>query len=529
MQRVAIWSWPALAPWVLTAVQCNAQPPVFEGLGVLSGGENSVAVGASRDLSVVVGWGYLPSGISYAQVPAEWTQGSGFVVAGPVNLMRTIRGVSGSGGVIFGNRVSTYSIASVYDRSSGEFREIGGLPGDRVSTADRSSFDGSVIVGTSTRDFGVLSTRAFRWTLAGGMSSLGVLPGYSTTQPAGVSDDGSVIVGTCRNDAEGTSRAFRWTATEGITPLGVHSPEVQSSATGISGDGRVVVGVMYEQGAVSYQGTAFRWTATSGFSDLARTPGVYISPTALNTDGRVIAGKRLQSSGNGAWIWTEASGPLFLAGYIRALGGDPSGWQLSTVVGVSGDGRTIVGQGRNSSSPLSRNFDDEAWIARLPENLPDCLSVQAPRVTLDCRGYPGTFSVAAIGPEPVRCQPQYRVPGGEWSEVFGEYCTDGTRAMVSTFGDIRAGGGFFARSCQPRTILEIRVRASNDCTVRFSPAITIKICRADMTCDQVVDITDLNRFLDLWFGGNGSADLLRIGPLQPANLIRYLDDWFVGC
>jgi uncharacterized membrane protein len=78
----------------------------------------------------------------------------------------------------------------------------------------------------------------------------------------------------------------------------------------------------------------------------------------VSADGTVIVG----SSNAVAVIWDEANGMRDLKGVlVNDFGLDLSGWSLHEALGVSDDGRTIVGMGRN---PQGKS---EGWIAVIPE------------------------------------------------------------------------------------------------------------------------------------------------------------------
>src|SRR5262245_61851950 len=50
-----------------------------------------------------------------------------------------------------------------------------------------------------------------------------------------------------------------------------------------------------------------------------------------------------------AFIWSPAEGMVNLGAYLAARGFDLSGWTLLDALGISADGRTIVGQGLRGS------------------------------------------------------------------------------------------------------------------------------------------------------------------------------------
>jgi probable HAF family extracellular repeat protein len=205
--------------------------------------------------------------------------------------------------------------------------DIGGSTMD--SQARGVSDDGTVIVGTARigGDY-----RAFRWTSSAGLVDLGTLGGDESSA-FDVSADGSVVVGRA-DDSGGLGTAYRWTAATGMVAIG----GILSQADAVSVDGTVVVGTDFNLNR------AFRWTAATGIVSLGSLGGNYSSAYDVSDDGNIVVGVVVGHTGLGprGFRWEQATGmqllPL-LAGYSQA-----------TAFGISGDGLTIVGHGRN---PLS--------------------------------------------------------------------------------------------------------------------------------------------------------------------------------
>jgi hypothetical protein len=61
-------------------------------------------------------------------------------------------------------------------------------------------------------------------------------------------------------------------------------------------------------------------------------------------------------------IWTEATGALELQPFLTGLGLDLTGWRLTEIQAISGDGTTIAGHGIPPDPSMSG-----AWIATIPE------------------------------------------------------------------------------------------------------------------------------------------------------------------
>jgi probable HAF family extracellular repeat protein len=208
--------------------------------------------------------------------------------------------------------------------------------GSSFSSAEDVSPNGSFAVGASNSAAGL---QAFRWTSAGGMVGMGDLPGAPFGSVAtGVSADGAVVVGFGNlNEATGTTEAFRWTSGGGMVGLGdLPGGPLNSNTWDVSADGSVVVGY----GNTASGEEAVRWTAGDGMQNLR---------------------------------------DLLIAGGATGL----TGWTLTQATGVSADGLTIVGIGRNPAG------NEEAWIATVPEPGTPALAVLASFVLLRRRARRG--------------------------------------------------------------------------------------------------------------------------------------------
>jgi probable HAF family extracellular repeat protein len=234
--------------WVLSLLATVAWSQSITWLGVLPGGDYSVASGVSADGSVVVGWSY--SNAARRDRAFRWTVDGGM-------------------------------------------QDLGTLGGG-ASAAHGVSADGAVVVGWSYNAAGQL--RAFRWTENDGMQNLGTLPGGDESVAWGVSANGAVVVGWTYyyvGDSEVGyyERAFRWTENDGMQNLGTLGGGYYSYslAYDVSADGAVVVGFS--------DGRPFRWTAAGGMEDLNLTyaslltdGSVLLEARAISPDGRYIVG-----------------------------------------------------------------------------------------------------------------------------------------------------------------------------------------------------------------------------------------------
>jgi len=145
-----------------------------------------------------------------------------------------------------------------------------------------------------------------------------------------------------------------------FTPLGdLAGGRFGSGANGVSADGGTVVG----WGSSGSGTEAFIWDATNGMQGLGDLAGGSFESLALgiSADGGTVVGWGNSGSGYEAFIWDATNGMQSLQVLLGTLGVDLTGWQLSEARGISADGRTIVGYGRNPSG--SR----EAFVAVIPE------------------------------------------------------------------------------------------------------------------------------------------------------------------
>jgi probable HAF family extracellular repeat protein len=345
-------------PWVvavLAGISAMIRPAIgqssFRGLGDLPGGIlASRAMGVSGDGSVVVGRGAVDDGRNEA---FRWTAAGGMVGLGfyPNALESVGLGSNVDGSIIVG---STGSQNPFRWTAATGIEPLTGL--DPLSSwANGVSGDGLTVVGG--RASGDIVTRAYRWTQAEGPVELSGHPAGSTrSQAFAANGDGSVIVGDVQL-APGRFGAFRWTQSTGMVVFGDTPGFVATTAYATNPSGTVIVGT-------HFPGTgdlnAFRWTQAGGMELLTGLPGG--EAFGVSADGGVIVGDSNTASGfGGAFVWMRETGMVDLRSYLLSRGvADVAGWQLEDAVGVSGDGRVIVGYGRNPAGSF------EAYMAVIP-------------------------------------------------------------------------------------------------------------------------------------------------------------------
>ncbi|MBS0197204.1 MAG: hypothetical protein JSR77_10640 [Planctomycetes bacterium] len=200
------------------------------------------------------------------------------------------------------------------------------------------SFDGSIASGLSDSPFGNPNRPGFRWTRETGRVDVPAPP--AVTSSLGLSSDGTTMIG--RMGTGQNLTAYRRVGAGPLQSLGIQSGYTRSYAFGASADGSVVVGKSERGAQTNLDGQAYRWTAGAGLQPLGylRGTGSFSEARDVSDDGNIVIGVS-QTGGPFAVIegfrWTPSTG-------MRALAPLPGHRIVSSeAIGVSGDGRVIVG------------------------------------------------------------------------------------------------------------------------------------------------------------------------------------------
>lgn len=347
---------------LMAVIAVDASAASLSGIGHLPDGQQSDALAVSRN-GVYVG-GSAQSG--QGTVAIRWSaktrklQNLGTLPGSS----STIIAISDNGGAMVGkaNDEEQGTIQAVrWTKQKGRLTGLGYLPGNSsFSRAQGVSKDGSVVFG-----FGITSGlfHAFRWTKSGGMVDLNERFGidqqfllYST------SADGKVASGMTYMPDD-SSMAVRWSKQEGLTVLGTVAGGSASSAPSVSGDGKVAVGSCSANGKLQ----ACRWVETGpaqGVGFISGYDNSYL--LATSGDGAVAVGQAFSFDASAgkvarvAIIWSEAHGLWKLQDVLETdYGLDTAGWKLEVATGISSDGKTIVGTGKNPEG------EPEGWVVSL--------------------------------------------------------------------------------------------------------------------------------------------------------------------
>jgi hypothetical protein len=324
---------------LVCAAGAGARGQTFQGIGYPAGASYSQSVGISADGLTVIG---VSDGGSF-----RWT-----AAGGRQSIPVRPYAISADGSVIVGD----WGSFAARWTSAGGPESLGGFPGGLSSSARGVSPDGSIVVGGADDPLPQYDheTRAFYWTRSGGMiriDSTQSLYSYGVCLTSG-----GVAYGVLGANGD---EAFSWTSAGGLMLLGGMSGDSDDDVAAVTPDGQFVVGA-----AANTQRYAFRWTEQGGRVSLGMLPGDLASgATCASADGAIVGGYSEHYESfwvDRAALWTR-SGVLNLGTYLPSLGIDLTGWSLTDISGVSGDGRVITGSGLHGGV-------QEAWVATIPSN-----------------------------------------------------------------------------------------------------------------------------------------------------------------
>jgi uncharacterized membrane protein len=334
---------------VLVPVSALAGQPAFRTLPADDPAALSRANALSSDGTTAVGYIQARPGAPASAI--RWVLSDGPALPQPLGqaspgLDTRATDVSADGSIIIGTTLSRSRTGAFRWTSEDGMDVLTPQARARLGTAGAPmvlAADGSTF---GTASIGRAPSRAVRVRSDGRAEDLGALrngPGLSAVSAA--SSDGSIVVGQSMT-ANGW-RAFRRGQAGAIRPLGVLPGSNESFATACTPDGSVVVG---------QSGSAFRWTAQRGMESLGVLPGADESRAlAVSASGQTIVGQ----SAERAFIWTQDYGMRDLREVLARRGTNLGGWVLFSAVGISADGRTIIGNG------LDPRGIRRGWVARL--------------------------------------------------------------------------------------------------------------------------------------------------------------------
>jgi uncharacterized membrane protein len=151
--------------------------------------------------------------------------------------------------------------------------------------------------------------------------------------------------------------AIRWTGSTGLTSLTSLSNWIYTSATDVSKDGKVIVGWASAESEVLSGQIAVKWSGSPLSPTALGSAVTQAAATSVNADGSVIVGYQ-GTLPTVATLW-DSAGAHAIKSLVGATPDLTSDWTLDSAVGVSEDGKFIVGTGTHQNH-------GEAWVVHLP-------------------------------------------------------------------------------------------------------------------------------------------------------------------
>jgi uncharacterized membrane protein len=224
--------------------------------------------------------------------------------------------------------------------------------GNALRTAYKISGDGLTISG----EIAATPNQAAYWRVGVGLTVIGNSPFNPDTATGllAVNDDGTVFGGVASG---GGQQAFQWSASGGYTMIGDLGGSLGGAfVNDMTSMGDVLVGdASAPAGRVAYM-----WREGFGIQPIPVIPGdTRPKANAVSADGRVVVGTSGSSLvSRGVLYYTEGVGSVYLEEHLNSnFGFSLAPAALYAGLGVSNDGRTIVGGGN----------DLGYWVVRLPQ------------------------------------------------------------------------------------------------------------------------------------------------------------------
>ncbi|MCC6235490.1 MAG: hypothetical protein IT580_22830 [Verrucomicrobiales bacterium] len=308
------------------------------------------------------------------------------------------------------------------------------------------------------------------WSAAQGTRRLVMYPWGRRIEQILLSRDGATVVWASQAVGTNQSAMHRWRTTTGLeTLLGLQN------LLCLSGDGNRVFGIvagnresigwidrdgeLHHLGPIQFEGnptlhpypvslaldpagtTLFATAGTSSGNVLMRYrfagarwdlaglsfPGTSLRLAGITDDARMVVGED-------RWIWTEEHGIQTAEAFLTRRGVDLAGWELLTCLGVSGNGKTLIGSAYEPVGPWGLP-SAHGWVAFL-----DPAPAGSPTVVDARRGPAVLLEVAASVGNQYRVQHSRDLQG--WSEVGEAFIGEGTLKSFGFPAD-SSGSGFY--------------------------------------------------------------------------------------
>ena len=159
---------------------------------------------------------------------------------------------------------------------------------------------------------------------------------FPTATPKEMSSNGDVVIG--NKDFCGVTN---------LAPIPALNDGLCVWAMGISGDGKYVVGT----GRDSVVSPLVRWRIGSPTLEYIPLPiGTHSIFPSISSDGSSLAGEAIDATGKRfVFLWTQKLGFTELSKHLSDNGINVAAWPAFQYAKISGNGKVIVGMGKNSA------------------------------------------------------------------------------------------------------------------------------------------------------------------------------------
>ncbi|WP_300674276.1 T9SS type A sorting domain-containing protein [Soonwooa sp.] len=300
-----------------------------------------------------------------------WTEQDGVITVGEPASGEQISGntsISADGKYIAGTMTNPETMIDEmarYDVATGQWKYLGNLVHGQDASVWGMSSDGKTIVGLGFKSG--WEAHGIKWTEAAGIVDLGSTHADSSSRANAINDDGSVIVGWQDDDFD--RFGVYWKNGQQYHLKDANGEEVIGEIGGVSGDGKTMIGYNYDY--------PFIWNETDGYQEFPHEDPMYEgSAVAVSDDGkRMIGYYRPWGQGafaGSAFIWTKEKGIVDLNEYVASLGIADNGMTFSLPLGMSPNGKYIVGIGK-------KNDDLLGFVIKLPDSALATNNVAVPK------------------------------------------------------------------------------------------------------------------------------------------------------
>ncbi len=372
-------------------------------------------------------------------------------------------------------------------------------------------------------------------------------PGSRSANAWSASNDGSVVCGRDEadpNDVQVTRVAAVWIKNGATWNQTILDPR-GGEAVAVSGDGNTVIGTMHEETFYEVFGVfdtcPVRWTRSGNTWTPHMLGGNFtLTPAACSFDGSTIVGNG-GDDGSG-FIWrADLNGgvPMGMMDYTIANNGNlPEDFVIGSyfgapIIDISDDGNAVLVSLWSNRNPCLPWFPSAIMYL----NGAPCTAAEFTSTPVSHYNPAGpasepfgmTFNCFITGSMDLNIQWQKESePGsGQWDNLVDDNCDE----FLPEYFNYRGTNTMQLRLGSLDNVWPGRYRCViiNDCGTQTSNPFRVSTCLADLTCDQVVDLSDYFQFFNAFDQGTSEADLTDNGEVDLEDFFAFFNAFDQGC